>query len=714
MKLKRMLAGITAAALAVSAMAFSSLTASAADDAPEIWVTESSVKFEIEKKGDYYWEGTKSAMPKSTDIDLTTVSAMKAADVKIKATWGSMVVKKDGEPISDSQFVIKVNSEPHGAGNDIGWDGVYSGTKTEKELIFTKESFKENTPDTNKISSIEYTVGVVNDGNYKVGDKLSVELTDVKIEVTAKKPADESTGDDYVKWTAGATDSTYKVASKSGYDNTKDTAEEASKEIEIAKLLKTGKKAADVDSIKVTVDGLKDKEEATFGVTANYVTENGPADKSNNAMKFSATTKEASLDLSSGKGLSDQKTITLSAMTLPANSELTVTVSFVYKKVYEEKDVQKDKSVTVKKEDLNDVEKGSYINLDDLKNSEYKFKTEDEITFTVTPGKDVKYDKWVLTFNGHSGDTWVASTAGEGVLKYTATVADIVKAVGIESVDKLDGILVQISHVAADDTFTYTLTVKSEVVEEEPDDSGDSGNGGNGGTTDNGNSGNTSAPTVSGNKHQGIGMPPVVISNRSTTSASTGTAASGSTSVTLSNSTVVSKDAIDSVAGKDAEFKLSNGASWEIAAADAAKAEGMDLGITLNTTAATADQLKEVAQDNDTFQFSLAYSGDFGFSAVINIPVDAKNNGKYANLYWFNNGKFEFIGSSKVEGGIADFTMKHASDYVIVFDDEAYGEDVSSGAGVYEEESETSAPAAVVVTFAALAVSAVILKKRVF
>ena len=223
-------------------------------------------------------------------------------------------------------------------------------------------------------------------------------------------------------------------------------------------------------------------------------------------------------------------------------------------------------------------------------------------------------------------------------------------------------------------------------------------------------------PAVGGNKHQGMGMTPVIINQKSAPAASAGeAAASGSTSVTLGDSTTVSKDVIDSVSGKESvEFKLANGASWEIAGADAAKTEGMDLGIVLDTKTATAAQLKDVAKDNDTFQFSLNYSGDFGFSAVVNIPVDAKYNGKYANLYWFNNGKFEFVGSSKVEGGIADFTMTHASDYVIVFDEEAYGEDVSSGAGVYEEESETSAPAAVVVTFAALAVSAVILKKRVF
>ena len=223
------------------------------------------------------------------------------------------------------------------------------------------------------------------------------------------------------------------------------------------------------------------------------------------------------------------------------------------------------------------------------------------------------------------------------------------------------------------------------------------------------------APKVSSNKHQGIGMPPVIINQKSAASTGAGEAAANDTSVDLKDSTVVSKDVIDSVSGKDSvEFKLANGASWEIEGVDLSKAEGMDLGIVLDTKTATAAQLKDVAKDNDTFQFSLNYSGDFGFSAVVNIPVDAKYNGKYANLYWFNNGKFDFVGSSKVEGGIADFTMKHASDYVIVFDDEAYGEDVSSGAGIYEEESETSAPAAVVVTFAALAVSAVILKKRVF
>ena len=224
-------------------------------------------------------------------------------------------------------------------------------------------------------------------------------------------------------------------------------------------------------------------------------------------------------------------------------------------------------------------------------------------------------------------------------------------------------------------------------------------------------------PSGGNNTHQGVGMPPAVITNKTTdtTSAAADTAASGSTSVELKESTKLSKDVIDSVSGKESvELKLTNGASWEIAGADAAKAEGMDLGITLDTKTATAAQLKDVAKDKDTFQFSIRHNGDFGFKAVVNIPINKKYNGQFANLYWFHDGKFDFVGSSKVEDGIADFTMTHASDYVIVFDEEAYGEDVSSGAGVYEESETSAAPAAIVVTFAALAVSAVILKKKVF
>ena len=228
--------------------------------------------------------------------------------------------------------------------------------------------------------------------------------------------------------------------------------------------------------------------------------------------------------------------------------------------------------------------------------------------------------------------------------------------------------------------------------------------------------------------HKPIEVPAATVGSNSSSAAdseaasteASETAKGNGTSVSLKKSTKVSKAVIERVSGKDSvEFELSNGASWVIDGKDVADVEGMDLGITLNTKTADSKQLKTVADGKNTFQFSLNHNGDFGFKAVVNIPVNKKYNGQYANLYWFHDGKFDFIGSSKVEGGIADFTMTHASDYVIVFDKEAYGEDVSSTAGISADETtrtasaSAAAPITAAVVIAALAASAVIFEKKV-
>ncbi len=216
----------------------------------------------------------------------------------------------------------------------------------------------------------------------------------------------------------------------------------------------------------------------------------------------------------------------------------------------------------------------------------------------------------------------------------------------------------------------------------------------------------------------GIGMPPVIINQKddTTTAAADTEKTEENTSVELKDSTKLSKDLIDSVSDKDSvEFKLDNGASWEIAGSDLKDAAGMDLGIVLNTNNADKSQIESVSKDSDTLQFSLNHEGNFGFKAKINIPVDNKYDGLYANLYWVNGDKPEYIGSSKVANEIASFEMTHASGYIIFFNRVSFGEDISSGAGVHAEESGTASavPAVICVSFAALAaVSAVIIKKR--
>lgn len=159
--------------------------------------------------------------------------------------------------------------------------------------------------------------------------------------------------------------------------------------------------------------------------------------------------------------------------------------------------------------------------------------------------------------------------------------------------------------------------------------------------------------------------------------------------IKIAGNTTVDKSIMESLAEKNitAVFKMSGGICWTIKSGDIEKAKKVDIGVRMNRKTVSKDKLTEIAGDNKTIQFSLRHSGDFGFSGVLTLPVNKMYNGKYANLYYVNGDRFEFIGSSLVSDAAASFVFSHASDYVIVIDDEPYGEDISSAAGVYEKNS---------------------------
>lgn len=202
--------------------------------------------------------------------------------------------------------------------------------------------------------------------------------------------------------------------------------------------------------------------------------------------------------------------------------------------------------------------------------------------------------------------------------------------------------------------------------------------------------------------------------------------AAANSTVTLSlegNSTTVSRDILSAAAGKDVEvkFELNNGVSWSINGQDITDAADIDLGITLDTKTVPEEQAQTVAAGNDTFQFSLDHDGEFGFKAVLNIPVEEKYNGKYAYLYWFHDDKFDYIGSSEVKNGSTALVMDHASDYIMVFGEaEDYNVNVAAGMTALEREIASAntkttvpaIPAGIAVVTAALGVSALILKKK--
>lgn len=186
--------------------------------------------------------------------------------------------------------------------------------------------------------------------------------------------------------------------------------------------------------------------------------------------------------------------------------------------------------------------------------------------------------------------------------------------------------------------------------------------------------------------------------------------------VNLTGNTSVDKSVIESIAGKDITvvIKMTGGSYWTINGKDIEKSRKVDLGVRIRNNLIPDDKISAAAGDNKTIQFSLRHNGDFGFKGVLNLPISAKYNGKYANLFYYNNGSLDFVGSSYIAKGTASFAFTHASDYLIVIDDHAYGEDVSTAAGVYGDTESASDHVYVAIIAAAAVLGAAVLglKKR--
>ena len=66
---------------------------------------------------------------------------------------------------------------------------------------------------------------------------------------------------------------------------------------------------------------------------------------------------------------------------------------------------------------------------------------------------------------------------------------------------------------------------------------------------------------------------------------------------------------------------------------------------------------------------SLAYDGEFGFTATLTVNMEPKNSGMYANLFYYNEqtGKLEFVSAGQIDSdGNVELAFTHASDYTIV------------------------------------------------
>ena len=155
-------------------------------------------------------------------------------------------------------------------------------------------------------------------------------------------------------------------------------------------------------------------------------------------------------------------------------------------------------------------------------------------------------------------------------------------------------------------------------------------------------------------------------------------AKSGETvTVAMNGTTVVPKDIFDTIKGEDVTLVLDmgDGISWKINGKDITDAAGdIDFGVTVGADAGKSipvDVINNVTGERYSMNLSLAYDGEFGFTARLTINMESKNTGLYANLFYYNEqaGKLEFVSAGLIDAdGNVELEFTHASDYTVVID----------------------------------------------
>ena len=147
--------------------------------------------------------------------------------------------------------------------------------------------------------------------------------------------------------------------------------------------------------------------------------------------------------------------------------------------------------------------------------------------------------------------------------------------------------------------------------------------------------------------------------------------------VEMNGSAVVPGNVLDEIKGKDVDivFDMGNGISWSVNGQSITGDDtgDIDFSVTVGTNTIPVDVINNVTGERQSRQISLAYDGEFGFTAVLSINMEASNAGLYANLFYFNEktGELEFICADEIAAdGTAELTFTHASDYAIVIDTE--------------------------------------------
>ena len=221
--------------------------------------------------------------------------------------------------------------------------------------------------------------------------------------------------------------------------------------------------------------------------------------------------------------------------------------------------------------------------------------------------------------------------------------------------------------------------------------------------TDNGNQNQEPQPDTDNGKDNGTSIKPYIKDNGGkegwdVIKPQLEEAKSGDTvTVAMNGTTVVPKDVIDSIKGKDTTLVLDmgNGLSWKIFGKDITGAAGdIDFDVTVGADAGKSipvDVINNVTGERSSLNLTLAYDGEFGFTATLTVNMESKNAGLYANLFYYNEqtGELEFISAGQIDPeGNVELVFTHASDYTIVVDNR-----IMSDNGQADNKSDETIPA---------------------
>lgn len=158
--------------------------------------------------------------------------------------------------------------------------------------------------------------------------------------------------------------------------------------------------------------------------------------------------------------------------------------------------------------------------------------------------------------------------------------------------------------------------------------------------------------------------------------------------VDMNGATVVPADVFEEIQGRDItiEFDLGNGITWKVngQSVQSGNVGDIDFGVKLGADAndtIPVDVINNITGERMSMNLSLAYDGEFGFQAVLNVNIGSHNAGLFANLFYYNErtGKLEFICAGEIGAdGSVDLTFSHASEYTIVIDAQSMEQEVAA------------------------------------